>query len=75
MASPTGCGSATSSTAKRFLPGTNAPGAPDSGLLAFAGTGTSVQIQGIPSANSLAIAVYTVDTNGNVGLPVVSVTP
>jgi len=62
-------------TLVRFLPGTNAPGLPDSGLLAFAGTGVSVQIPNIPSGSSLAIAVYTVDTSGNVGLPVVSVTP
>jgi hypothetical protein len=62
-------------TLVRFLPGTTAPGAPDSGFLAFAGAGASVSIPGVPAGQSLAIAVYTVDTKGNVGSPVISVTP
>jgi hypothetical protein len=62
-------------TVVRYLEATDAPGVPNGSLFGYAGPGTSVKLTGLTSVRPLAVAVWTVDTSGNAGDPVVSISP
>jgi hypothetical protein len=55
----------------RYLQGGAAPGAPNGSFYAYAGTGASARISGLAPARSLVVAVWAVDTSGNVSARVV----
>jgi hypothetical protein len=61
-------------TLVRRLPGTFAPGSPNSGRLVYAGTGTSVRFPD-PKASEITVAAFTVDTFGNAGRGVALTAP
>jgi len=58
----------------RYLFGTTPPQNPDGSLSAYAGKGTTVTIRGVGSS-PVAVAVYSVDKSGNVGIAATSVSP
>ena len=50
----------------RYLASTYAPGSPTTGIPAYAGPGTSAVVRGIPSSVPITVAVWAVDSAGNV---------
>lgn len=59
----------------RFSRGTKAPGVPDAQQLAYAGTGSSVEISHLMGRRPLSVSVFTVDAAGNVGAAATFVGP
>ena len=44
---------------------------PNAGRVAFTGAGSSAIVTGFPEGHTFTVELWTVDTNGNVGLPVI----
>jgi hypothetical protein len=59
----------------RYLQGDTPPGAPNSGYFGYVGKRQTVLLRGLDGNRPLALALFSVDRNGNVSQPLVAVIP